>query len=347
MVYTDIQTLRGLSTPVDYGSGVEYGDGLVDSLFHRDSVGLQIGLWLNGTAGCKDVINGVLDKRVGQLVEYLQRTNAPRVFLRVGYEFDNPSFGYDDPAMYVRAYRHLYRACHAHSSCASRTLFVWHSWAAPRNFPLAEFYPGDDYVDWVGVSVFQQVYPRDMAEGEYIGGSSLQEMREVLEFASSQSKPTMIAESTPFGGIMTWDRWFQPTLDLIDEYDIGMWCYINCDWESQPMWHHVGFGETRLSTNNEVMHKWNESVLNNPKRHFLMAGSLLDCGRGTADLGIMMMKSEGMNMKENHMIGPTFGLLVVLAFIGWVWRYRLLYHVEKGAAILDERPVHYGSTVVN
>ena len=29
MFYTDIQTLRGLDAPVDYGSGIEYADGLV------------------------------------------------------------------------------------------------------------------------------------------------------------------------------------------------------------------------------------------------------------------------------------------------------------------------------
>ena len=377
MVYTDIQTLRGLSTPIDYGSGVEYGDGLVDSLFHSSggadgigSVGLQIGLWLNGTAGCHDIVNGVLDMKVHQLVTYLQHTTAPKVFLRVGYEFDNPSFGYDDdPGLYRSAYRYLYRACQAQTLCASKTLFVWHSWAAPRNVPLLQFYPGDDYVDWIGVSVFQQVYDLDevlLLEGQQYttGGSSssslLQEMREVFQFASSHNKPTMIAESTPFGGITTWDRWYQPTLDLINEYDIGMWCYINCDWESQPMWHNVGFGETRLSTNNEVMDKWNGSVLNNPHRHFLMAGSLLEyCGeRGAdaaaaaaADLGIismMMMKPQGITMKGNHiMIGLTFGILiVVLAFIGWVWRNRLLHHHEaNGSALLDERMVHYGSIV--
>ena len=61
----------------------------------------------------------------------------------------------------------------------------------------------------------------------------------------------MIAESTPFGGIdkvakkhnipsnEVWRVWFQKVLDLIDEFDIGMWSYINCNWEAQPMWHNV------------------------------------------------------------------------------------------------------------
>jgi hypothetical protein len=31
--------------------------------------------------------------------------------------------------------------------------------------------------------------------------------------------------------------------DRVDrQYDIAMWWYINCDWESQPMWHNIEFG---------------------------------------------------------------------------------------------------------
>ena len=73
---------------------------------------------------------------------------------------------------------------------------VWHSWAAglPSNATLDDFYPGDDLVDWVGVSVFQQFYPNDV-------GGTVKDLEHVLNFAERHSKPSMIAESTPFGGI--------------------------------------------------------------------------------------------------------------------------------------------------
>ena len=97
----------------------------------------------------------------------------------------------------------------------------------------------------------------------------------------------MISESTPFGWNVVphpnlnttttttttnvvnndnvWELWFQPTLDIIEEYDIGMWSYINCNWESQPMWKGVGFGNTLLSNTNDIMIKWKQYVLNNPR----------------------------------------------------------------------------------
>ena len=105
-------------------------------------------------------------------------------------------------------------------------------------------------------------------------------------------QPTMIAESTPFGGIELkqasnvarmfldnnkyddddWERWYGKVLDVINKYDVSMWCYINCDWESEPMWHNVGFGETRLSTNDHVMSRWFEQISNNgvANRTFLL-----------------------------------------------------------------------------
>ena len=116
----------------------------------------------------------------------------------------------------------------------------------------------------------------------------------------------MIAESTPFGGIElkqasktvqkilddknsdfgdAWDRWYGKILEIINKYDVSMWCYINADWESQPMWHNIGFGETRIATNKIVMAKWQDHIIHSqmPDRKFLLAGTLESCGVHTID----------------------------------------------------------------
>jgi hypothetical protein len=298
MTYTDIHQLRGLIEPVDYGSGIEYAQGLIEA-FPRSA--LQIGLWLNGTGGCQDILDGKLEKQIYNFFDFVGRqTSIPKIFLRVGYEFDNPWFGYSDsPSTYQAAFRKLVGDCELQLSrglCRERVAFVWHSWAAPRTVPsIKAFYPGDDVVDWVGVSIFQQLYPWANIEstGENgsnnFAGGNLHQVKEVLEFAKSCEKPIMIAESTPFGGIhlasmdmaqgylegsipdtpnrsILWNLWYQKTIDLIEAYDIEMWSYINCDWESQPMWHGVGFGDTRISSSNVVMAEWWEKVLKNPTR---------------------------------------------------------------------------------
>lgn len=284
MFYTDIQSLRGLTEPVDYGSGIEYADGLVQLFRGRTAVQLQIGLWLNGTAGCQSILAGELDDNIDQLFEYLL-TSTSISFLRVGYEFDNPDFGYDtQPRIYREAFRYMvqrYRQYHSTATATkpqkqkqqlqprhnnSRIQFVWHSWAAgTRLYPLLEYYPGDSYVDWCGVSLFSQFYPHATTTGEHNSPSTVQE---VLDFCHTHdNKPIMIAESTPFGGIPRtndpWAEWFVPVLRLVREHRIAMWSYIDCDWDAQPMWRGVGFGDTRLATNRTVLELWRRHVLKN------------------------------------------------------------------------------------
>jgi hypothetical protein len=202
-------------------------------------------------------------------------------------EFDNPSFGYsDEPESFALAFRTMVDACEDHfQRCRQKVAFVWHSWGAPKVAELDRFYPGDQYVDWVGISLFQQLYPwaHNTNEGEFSGGTT-EQVTEVLEFATARDKPIMIAESTPFFGmdlaeqdpsilqqynltanVDIWDLWFQPTLDLIEQYDIGMWSYINCDWNSQPMWRGIGFGDTRLASSPEVMEQWMDQVLDSER----------------------------------------------------------------------------------
>ncbi|KAK1743629.1 hypothetical protein QTG54_005226 [Skeletonema marinoi] len=243
MVYTDLQTLRGLWAATDYGSGIQYADGLLDlfpSIDHSQAAaGLQIGLWLNGTQGCYSICEGELDNQIEQLIAYLEHSRASKILLRLGYEFDNPSFGYSDhPELYILAFRKIVTDCRRLLSrrCICR-------------------------LDWC--QYLQQVLPWSPP-----WGGQVSDVENVLKFAQEHDKPTMIAESTPFGGIELKQArkrqrraWMQLLIlgtvgmashCIIDKYDVSMWCYINCDWESQPQWHNVGFGETRLASNMNI-----------------------------------------------------------------------------------------------
>ena len=42
MFYTDLEELKGLISPTDYGSGVEFANGIHNSLFPSIDVGLQV-----------------------------------------------------------------------------------------------------------------------------------------------------------------------------------------------------------------------------------------------------------------------------------------------------------------
>ena len=287
MAYSDLATLAGLTTPTDYGTGVEYAKGLAELLQPMNDVnyahtttattttGLQLGLWLGGADGCQAVVNGTWATQITRFVHYVATAPFYRVFVRLGYEFDNPSFGYyPAPDQYQQAWRILVQACRRDNACRTKGLFVWHSWGAglQGNATLSDFYPGEAYVDWMGVSIFQQVYHNNSSNNSSSpsiwSGGSYETLLPVLEFARAHDKPLMIAESTPFGwGVAyekdVWERWFVPVLNLLQEYrDVfAMWSYIDCNWEAQPMWHGVGFGDTRAHRNATVQRLWRQHVM--------------------------------------------------------------------------------------
>jgi hypothetical protein len=65
-----------------------------------------------------------------------------------------------------------------------------------------EWFPGVDYVDWCGVSLFQQPY--DCPPGA-LDNCSMPFADAFATYCSGLGLPVMIAESTPFGGAaLTW-----------------------------------------------------------------------------------------------------------------------------------------------
>mmetsp|Transcript_15717 Transcript_15717/g.19163 ORF Transcript_15717/g.19163 Transcript_15717/m.19163 type:complete len:322 (+) Transcript_15717:419-1384(+) len=320
-------------------------------------------MWLNGTYGCSQINQGKMDTNLKVLSDYLQTNQFSAIFLRLGYEFDNPFFGYHDPQVYASAFQYIVqylRHSLTHTSL-SKTKFVWHSWAAPRmeGVSLQDFYPGDSFVDWVGISVFQQLYPSSSnGDNGYVWGGNYADIEEVLDFAKMHTKPTMIAESTPFGGIDKmdnsdsvstdpWQHWFGRVLSLIETFDIDMWCYINCNWDVQPMWHNVGFGDTLLSSNEYIMEKWQAYIINSEgKQKFLMADMLQNCSESNSfdtisNLDTGMLVSEGtrsfysIDLSILSIVGICFGTAILLLL--------LRRKTMQGGTVSEKRPILFSN----
>jgi hypothetical protein len=203
----------------------------------------QIGLYM--VDSLDRVVNGECDDNIRRLGEWIKSSRRP-VYLRVGYEFDFPANKYE-PGKYVNAFRHVHDRLD--DLGVTNVAYVWHSCAAgaPR---IEDWYPGDGYVDWVAVSFFAQPV------GQIVP---------VAEWARRHGKPLMIAESTPYGlgmgkGRESWDRWFAPVFAFIDRWHVKAFCYIDWDWESQPMFRGQGWGDCRIQRNDVVKARWLETT---------------------------------------------------------------------------------------
>lgn len=150
----------------------------------------------------------------------------------------------------------------------------------------------------------------------------------------------MIAESTPFGGMQVtppsdlnitlqesdgdvWDLWFQPTLDLIEKYDISMWSYINCDWDSQKMWNGVGFGDTRISSNAKVMQKWQEKVLGRHSRFI----SELSCSCNHVPSASSMLHPKAFLSSGHSLVTSSFVMPVLVWVLAGIAILSIVYLV--------------------
>ncbi len=237
MLYTSIQDMDGLESPsIDHGSGIFNANEL--NAIYPDSV-LQIGLYMVGAL--KKTINGEFDENIEKLSRWLKRINIP-VYLRIGYEFDGAHNGYD-PEEYKKVFVYIYDKLA--SADIRNVAFVWHANASDPASNIIDWFPGEKYVDWVGISYFDQ--PEDC-------------MMPVIHFARQHEKPVMIAEATPKGvgayNQVSWESWYKPLFKFIRKNDIRMLSYINSNWEKQPMWVNQGWEDARVQSYSFVKEHW-------------------------------------------------------------------------------------------
>jgi hypothetical protein len=262
---------------------------------------LAIGLFIanNEEPGALEaLVAGRHDDKIRQLAKLFGHVRGT-VFLRIGYEFDGAwNSGYEDAETYKAAWRRIVDTIR--SDKYDNVVFVWQASAAPiddviegKSEDIADWYPGDDYVDWVGLSWFIDGDERQTVSSEYTAPTARTLADEVLDFARQRRKPVMIAEAAPqafdIANLTTshhsplwdgapntdtrpltenelWRAWFAPFFAYVRENDdvIDAIAYINCNWESQPMWgppYESGYwGDTRVNVNDEIAQRWNAAI---------------------------------------------------------------------------------------
>ena len=216
---------------------------------------VQSAMWMVGKWNiAKFTGDGEYDKVIKKYSAWAKSVNRP-IYLRIGYEFDGPHNELE-PEEYVRAYKHIVDLIRKKG--VDNIAFVWHSYASKpfKDYPLSAWYPGDDYVDWVAISVFGHAY-NGANFGPYCD--------DVLQFAKQHKKPVMIAESNPIHGIDSknvevWDQWFVNFFTFIYQNNIKAVSFINEDWTSTSIPGISEWKDGRLYNNEQVSRAWFEET---------------------------------------------------------------------------------------
>ena len=203
------------------------------------------------------VAAGDYDHNIDELVAFVREFEHIPFLIRIGYEFDGAWNSYE-PEAFKRAWRRIVDALRAEGLSNFATVLASYRMDS-ADAVWEEYWPGDDYVDWLGYSYWQGGTFSDNA----------------LDFARAKGKPIFIAESTPRGYHMDqspqfiWDDWFRFYLSHIEENTdvIKAISYINSDWDAETMWKGGGWGNARIQDNEFVSARWRETMDRDPYVH--------------------------------------------------------------------------------
>lgn len=203
-----------------------------------------------------EIMNGVFDEEIVTLAGKIKEINSP-VLIRLMYE----SYGGSSrPTIYsAQTYKqawirfvNLLRA-----NGADNAEFIFHPLVSFEPI-LEKWYPGDEYIDWIGTSFFTFAGDFDFWNTEN-------------EFAVKHNKPYLLAESAPVDQKfrpdntmhpLVWQEWFTPYFNFIkNNENVKLFVYINIDWSTSGSF--GDWGDTRVEQSSSLLGLY-ESELDNP-----------------------------------------------------------------------------------
>lgn len=161
-VYYSVAT-GGFSGPCQTGSCASYL-----SFLGSRGAGIEVGVdWKDnppgwdGQAGDEEtasqqateaIAQGRYDSQFNALISAIKQYSGSTFYLRLDYEVSSAfdCLGGTDCSSYTAAFQHLVTLIRNESGAGQRVQFVYH----PVRGEFAQLYPGDAWVDWIGMSVF-------------------------------------------------------------------------------------------------------------------------------------------------------------------------------------------------
>jgi hypothetical protein len=187
---------------------------------------LSVGVDLKGVLD--SVADGSSDAKIDALLDKLISYNRP-VFLRLGYGFDDPANKYA-PEIYVSAWKKFHERIQAKGSL--NVALVWESASLCEEVegasPLESWYPGDEFVDWVGV--------------QYGGCTD-----EAIQFARDHFKTVMVT-AAPTNATTDWNEWFAPLFQFVTDNNdvVRALVYVNAG--------------NSIGANADILKRWKEET---------------------------------------------------------------------------------------
>ena len=245
------------STSVLHAEGVveeyksQYGTQHVQKLIESyPNCALFHNMWMCGDYNIpQNLLHGEYDHALEKYGIWASQFKQP-LFLTIGFDFDCPH-NVHDPRLYIQSYRYVVDKLRNYTN---NIAYVWNSWCGPtyQNHPVESWYPGDNYVDWFGITIINRL---NVGAPNYY-------MLDFLELARLHRKPTMLCNTAATEGISSnsWENWFVPIFSMIYRYNIKAYIHTNCDFSSYPVWKFSGWENAKVQSNHSIAWKFKEAL---------------------------------------------------------------------------------------
>ena len=254
--------------------------GLRDFFHLADSVGFvpELSLFFVSDVATDSVIavSNQYDWIIDSVIT-LSRNYGKRMFLRIGGEFNGTGPGWNGggyhPYLYVTMFRKIVDMFGARGLRDSIAVNWCYEPDAANDFDSvdargARWFPGDSYVDWFGLDVFDAEHFDQSATDYSRGGITRKGKSErFLSLARAKGKPVFLSETSAKGinisndandGMNDWDNWFAKFWQFIDAHkEIKGFGYINAHW---PAGAYPNWGDARIQNNQYVAGKYREEM---------------------------------------------------------------------------------------
>ena len=254
-------TIAGLHNKTEYGAGPVCLKCYLDKTSALDKSDLVVHLsiyYADPVSRASEIAAGKFDTQIREIAAFIKSYPHIAFMVRPGYEFDGQYQRAGVEAKdYIGAFRRVGDLFKEEK--LNNVALVFSSESPNTEVSLWEsFYPGNDYVDWIGFSVFLDTNTADDAGA--------------LVFAKGVDKPVFIAEAAfadkrinEQTGQEIWDKYFTRLLELVKNKPdlIKGIAYINTDWTSQPLWENVSFfdeTDSRIQQSTTLKSLWEKEL---------------------------------------------------------------------------------------
>lgn len=151
----------------------------------------------NEGSDCAAFAGGSYDAKLNEAFSYLNTLSNP-VFIRIAGEM-NVWGNAASPEQYIAAYRHV--ADIARTAAPRAALVFSPNFSSAHKVDMDSYYPGDAYVDWVGVSLYYNLYHHsidDPSQAAFLGvgeyGDAMLNVQQAVNLSRLHKKPLMATE---------------------------------------------------------------------------------------------------------------------------------------------------------